>query len=184
MKTKRSAAAALALAWGVVCAQPVAPQPQSPSENLLPEAASSVGVKRCLPAVGRLSALAIAGSRSHDILMDWDHANPDGGPFFSLVGVSYGAQSAAATIIVIPQADGSCTLSAERISVAPFTCQSIAQVELKGYQVTQLLPNFNVYTPPNLPGETVSLIDSPPSCLVIRRHVQYGWKAPAIAPVK
>lgn len=168
------AGAAFALACTVAGAQGAAP---ATPPNLLPEAAASVGVKRCLPAISRLSALAIAGSRSHDILMDWDHASPDAGPFFSLIGVDFGKQSAAATITVIPQSDGSCTLSAERISVAPYTCQSIAQVELKGYKVTQLLPNFHVYTPAGMPGESVSLIDSPPSCLVIRRHVQYGWKA-------
>jgi hypothetical protein len=175
MSSNFFAGAVLALASTAAAAQAVAPS--RPPQNLLPEAAASVGVKRCLPAISRLSALAIAGSRSHDILMDWDHANPDAGPFFSLLGVDFGTQSAAATITVIPQSDGSCTLSAERISVAPYTCQSIAQVELKGYKVAQLLPNFHVYTPAGMPGESVSLIDSPPSCLVIRRHVQYGWKA-------
>lgn len=143
------------------------------------EAAKGVGVQRCLPAVARLSALAVAGSRTHDVLVDWDRTSPDSGAFFSLLGVSYGGQSAAATITAVPQADGGCTVAAERISVAPFTCQSIAQVELTGYKGTTLLPNFNVYTLASDPGASVSLIDSPPNCLVIRRHVQYGWKEPA-----
>jgi hypothetical protein len=157
-----------------------AQQPVPPGPNLLLEAARAVGVKRCLEAVERLSILAIAGSRNHDVLIDWDRKQPDAGPFFSMMGVSFGQQSIAATITAIPSADDSCTVSAERISVAPFTCQSIADVELKGYALTRLLPSFNVYTQPADPGASVSLIDSPPGCLVIRRHVQYAWKgAPA-----
>jgi hypothetical protein len=159
-------------------AQVPSPKP-GPETNLLAEAARSVGVSRCLPAITRLSSLAIAGAKSHDVLADWDRAKPDAGPFFSLLGINYGGQSVAATITSVPQPDGSCTVSAERISVAPFTCQSIAQVELKGYTATALMPTFTVYTLPSDPGASVSLIDSPPMCLVIRRHVQYSWTPPA-----
>ena len=166
-----------------VQAQVAPAQPSAPPQNLLPEAARSVGIKQCIPAVARLSALAIAGSRSHDVLLDWDRAKPDEGPFFSLLGVTYTNQNAAAaTIMVVPQGNGECTVSAERISVAPFTCQSIAEVELKSYTATPLLPNFTVYTQAGDPGSSVSLIDSPPSCLVIRRHVQYRWKEPPPPP--
>ena len=83
---------------------------------------------------------------------------------------------AAASITAVPQADGECAIAAERISLAPYTCSSIAQVELKGYQASPLLPTFTVYTSAADPGATVSLIDSPPSCLIIRRHIQYGWR--------
>jgi hypothetical protein len=159
-------------------AQPQGPQPQN---NLLSEAARELGVKQCLPAVERLSALAVAGSRTHDVLVDWDRAGPDTGPFFSLMGISYGPQSVAATIMAVPQGNGGCTVSAERISVAPFTCKSIADVELKAYAATSLLPTFTVYTLKSDPGASVSLIDSPPGCLVIRRHVQYRWVDPALA---
>lgn len=176
----------LGLSWLVastLAAQPVRPAPAAPQANLLLEAATSLGVKQCLPAITRLSALAVAGSRNHDVLVDWDRAQPDGGPFFSLLGINFGGQSVAATITTIPQGGG-CTVSAERISVAPFTCQSIAQVELKGYTGTALLPTFTVYTRAEDPGASVSLIDSPPGCLVIRRHVQYGWKDPGQAPAR
>jgi hypothetical protein len=159
-------------------AQPQGPQPQN---NLLAEAARELGVRQCLPAVERLSALAVAGSRTHDVLVDWDRAGPDTGPFFSLMGISYGPQSVAATIMAVPQGNGGCTVSAERISVAPFTCKSIADVELKAYAATALLPTFTVYTLKSDPGASVSLIDSPPGCLVIRRHVQYRWVDPALA---
>lgn len=150
--------------------------------NLVVEAARTLGVVKCLPAITRLSTVAIAGSRTHDVLVDWDRAKPDGGPFFSLVGVSFGQQSLAATITAVPQGDNGCTIAAERISVAPYTCQSIAQVELNGYTATQLLPTFTVYTQAQDPGASVTLIDNPPSCLVIRRHVQYGWTDPAARP--
>ena len=158
-------------------AQPV----PRPAENLLEKAAESIGIRQCLPAVARLSALAVSGSRGHDVLIDWDRAQPDAGPFFSLVGVNFQGQSVAATITAVPQGSDGCTVAAERISVAPYTCESIAAVELKGYAATRLLPTFTVYTQATDPGASVSLIDSPPSCLVIRRHVQYGWREPSPA---
>jgi hypothetical protein len=42
-------------------------------------------------------------------------------------------------------------------------------------------PVFSVYTDPKEPTSSVSLIDSPPGCLVIRRFVEYGWKDPGAA---
>ena len=157
------------------------PNPLGPPPNLVVEAARSLGINTCLTAITRISSLAIAGSRTHDVLVDWDRAQPDRGAFFSLLGVNFGATSLAATITVIPQESNGCTLAAERISVAPYACRSIAEVELKGYTATALLPTFTVYTQPSDPGSSVSLLDSPPGCLVIRRYVQYGWKDPAAA---
>lgn len=157
--------------------------PSRPAENLLAQAARSVGVKQCLPVIERLSSLAVAGATAHDVLVDWDRAQPDVGPFFSMVGVSFGQQSLAATITTVPHGKDGCTVAAERISVAPYTCESVASVELKGYSVSRLLPTFTVYTAPADPGASVSLIDTPPGCLIIRRHVQYGWLEPGSSPV-
>lgn len=177
----RAVVAACLWASTVAVAQPTNPavrQPQPPAQpNLLLEGGRSLGIKRCLPALERLSSVAVAGSQAHDVLLDWDRAQPDGGALFSLLGIQYGGQSIAATVTAIPHGDG-CTFSAERISVAPFTCASIAQVELGGYQRTALLPTFTVYSRADDPGASVSLIDSPPGCLVIRRHIQYAWKPP------
>ena len=176
----------LALASGTLCAQGAVPAAAPSEPNLVAEAARSLGIAHCLPAINRLSALAIAGSRGHDVLVDWDRAQPDAGPFFSLIGINFAGQSLAATITAVPQGNSGCTVSAERISVAPYTCQSIADVELRGYSVTRLLPTFTVYTQAQDPGSSVSLIASPPGCLVIRRYVNYGWKDPAAqhAPVR
>ncbi|AMP08183.1 hypothetical protein CAter282_0365 [Collimonas arenae] len=144
-------------------------------KNLLAEAARSIGVKQCQPAITRLSALAINGTRSHDVLVDWDRAHPDRGPFFSLTGIEYAGASAAVSITAVPQDGGACSVSAERISIAPYSCKSIADTELKGYSATALLPTFTVYVSPTEPGGSVSLVDSPPGCLIIRRYVQYNW---------
>lgn len=144
-------------------------------KNLLAEAARSVGVKQCQPAITRLSALAINGTSAHDVLVDWDRAHPDRGPFFSLTGIEYAGASAAVSITAVPQDGGTCSVSAERISIAPYSCKSIADTELKGYSATPLLPTFTVYVSPAEPGGSVSLVDSPPGCLIIRRYVQYNW---------
>ena len=146
--------------------------------DALAAAATNVGVKRCLPAIARLSSLAVTGSTANDVLVDWDRKNPDIGPFFSLSAVVYRNASIALSLTAVPDAAGGCSVAAERISVAPFTCQSIAQQELASYRSVQLLPTFNVYIDERDPGASVSLIDSPPGCLIIRRHVEYGWKEP------
>lgn len=168
---------ACALAQGVLV--PQAPPP--PAQDTLTRAAASVGVRKCLPAITRLSTLTVQGSRSHDVLLDWDRKQPDAGPVFSLIGLEYPNAGVAASITAIPDAGGNCTVSAERISVAPYTCASIAQQELAGYKTTRLLPTFSVYTDDKEPTSSVSLIDSPPGCLVIRRFVEYGWKDPNAA---
>lgn len=158
----------------------VAPPPGVPMDTLT-AAATNVGVKRCLPAISRLSSLTLNGSTGNDVLVDWDRKNPDGGPFFSLSGVEYKNASLAFSLTAVPDATGGCSIAAERISVAPFACRSIAQQELGGYKATQLLATFTVYVDTRDPGATVTLIDSPPGCLIIRRHVEYDWKDPAKA---
>ena len=159
---------------------PAAPAPGVPVDTLT-AAATNVGVKRCLPAISRLSSLTLNGSTGNDVLVDWDRKNPDGGPFFSLSGVEYKNASLAFSLTAVPDATGGCSIAAERISVAPFACRSIAQNELGGYKATQLLATFTVYTDARDPGATVTLIDSPPGCLIIRRHGEYDWKDPAKA---
>jgi len=172
------AAASVAFAQGVLAPQapPAAPQ------DTLTRAAASVGVKRCLPAITRLSTLTVQGSRSHDVLLDWDRKRPDAGPMFSLIGMEFPNAGVAASITAIPDESGACTVSAERISVAPFTCASVGQQELGTYKMTRLLPNYAVYTDEKEPTSSVSLIDSPPGCLIFRRYVEDGWRDPAAAP--
>lgn len=170
-------AAGAAFAQGVLVPQAPPAQPQ----DTLTRAAASVGVKRCLPAITRLSTLTVQGSRSHDVLLDWDRKRPDAGPMFSLIGMEFPNAGVAASITAVPDDSGACTVSAERISVAPFTCASVGQQELSTYKMTRLLPNYTVYTDEKEPTSSVSLIDSPPGCLIIRRYVEYGWRDPAAA---
>jgi hypothetical protein len=170
--------AGVALAQGVLVPQ----APAAPAQDTLTRAAASVGIKRCLPAITRLAALSVQGSRSHDVLLDWDRKRPDAGPMFSLIGIEYPNAGVAGSITAIPDEAGACTVLAERISVAPYTCASIAQQELAGYKMTRLLSIYAVYTDDKEPSSSVSLIDSPPGCLVIRRYVEYGWKDAGAAP--
>ena len=176
------------LLWAGLCSSALlasaqsTPAPAAPPQDKLAQAAASVGVQKCLPAIKRLSALTVQGSRNHDVLLDWDRKQPDAGPFFSLIGMEYPNAGVAASVTAVPDPGGtSCSVAAERISVAPFTCASIAQAELPGYQMFRLLPTYAVYTDPKEPTSSVSLIDSPPGCLVIRRFVEYHWQDPAAA---
>ena len=126
----------------------------------------------------------LSGSTGNDVLVDWDRKNADGMPFFSLSGVEYKNASLAFSLTAVPDSQGGCSIAAERISVAPFTCKSIALQELGGYRAVQLLPTFTVYVDEKDAGASVSLIDSPPGCLLIRRHVQFDWKEPVTSVIQ
>ena len=142
------------------------------------EAARNVGVKACLPAISRLSALSINGSIANDVLVDWDRKNPSGGPFFSLTGIEIRDGAYAVSIAAIPTTAGRCSFLAERTSIAPYACRVIAQTEMVGYVETRLLASFAVYTKEGDAGASVTMIDSPPGCLIIRRQVVFDWPEP------
>ena len=140
-----------------------------------------MGLRQCLGAVTRLASLAVNGATVHDVLLDWDRVAPDAGPFFGVVGAAYGGPVVLTTVTVMPEAQGRCTVMAERITSAPASCKSVAERELQGYVGAPLLTQMTVYTSARDAGATVVLVDAPPSCLVIRRHVQYRWEeAPAL----
>ena len=122
--------------------------------------------------------MAIQGTQANEVLLDWDRKRPATSPMFSLTGLEFGNGGAAMSITTVPESAGGCSVAAERISVAPFNCQSIAAQELPGYRATRLLKTLTVYSDPKEGNSTVSLIDAPPGCLVIRRYVEFGWKPP------
>jgi hypothetical protein len=163
-----------AAAQGVLAPRSLPPAPP----NALALAAANVGVKQCLPAIKALSALAVQGGANNDVLLDWDRKRPGNSSVFSLIGLEYANGNAAMSVNAVPEADGSCSVAAERISMAPFACKSVADQELAGYRATPLLSHMIVYTDARDPGSSVSLIDTPPGCLVIRRYVKFSSKAP------
>lgn len=170
------------LVLGVILVPVGRAQPVPTDQNLLAQASAAVGVRQCQPAIARMAALTLIGATEHDVLVDWDKKTPDTGPFFSLIGMSSKAGAALASVVAIPRPGGECAISAERFSSAPFTCDSIAQVELQGYRPTRLYPGFTVYSGSADPNSTVALIDAPPSCLIMRRYVQFDWRPPSGSP--
>ena len=166
--------------WGAgfVHAQGVLAPPQPVRvQNALSTAATNVGLTACKPALERLSTLAVNGTRNNDVLLDWDRKRPATSPVFALIGLEYPNGGAAMSVTTVPDGAGGCSVSGERISAAPIACDAVAAQELKGYGATRLLSNMTVYTDGKDPNSTVSLIDTPPGCLVIRRYVEFNWKA-------
>lgn len=145
--------------------------------NSMAAAINNIGVKQCRPQLTALSTLGVQGTTTNDLLLDWDHKRVNTSPIFSLIGLEYGSNAAAMSVTAVPEADGSCSMSAERISVAPVACKTVAGQELQGYRATQLLGHMTVYTDGKDAGSSVSLIDSPPGCLVIRRYVAFSKAA-------
>ncbi|MBN3778615.1 hypothetical protein G3O06_13775 [Burkholderia sp. Ac-20345] len=163
-----------------IYAQPISSQslvpdmPASP-ENLLAQAAAQVGVKRCLSAVNQVSSRALTGTIKHDIVIDWDHLRPDQGPLFSLTGLEFNGASALLSLSTAPMQGGNCAILVERVSSAATPCRNVANSELRGYRATALVRSVTVYTTPARPTETVTLVETPPSCLILRRQVDYSW---------
>jgi hypothetical protein len=158
-----------------------APEPRNP----LVLAAGNVGVRQCLPALNALSAYGVRDARNSDVLLDWDHRKPNGAAVFSLLGLEgqAAAGNAVMSVAAVPEADGSCSASAERISVEPRSCKAVADKELRGFHATQLLPQMTVYSKQEDPGSTISLVETSGSCLVVRRFVKYSaaWTASGAA---
>ena len=144
---------------------------------LLAKAAESVGVQRCLAAIATVSSRANIGATAQDVILDWDHGQPDAQAFFSLTGLEFGPRSAALSLTVVPEAGGGCSIMAERISGAPIACAVVAKSELTGYVGHPLLSTVQVYANPRSPRETVTLVSTPPGCLIIRRQADYNWRA-------
>jgi len=178
-------ATAIALASPAALAQNVLKSgPAAQVQNALLAALDNVGLRQCRPAMARLATLALDGTIGNDVLLDWDRRRKDQSAVFSLIGLEYVNGGAAMSIAVIPSANGECAVHAERISSAPFPCSVLAQQELNGFRATRLLQNMTVYLDPKDPNSTVSLVETPPGCLVIRRYVDFNWLPPNPAPAQ
>lgn len=172
------------IAWGSLLlaghayAQNVlAPHTENAPRNTLALAASTVGVRQCLAEISSLSSLAVQGTSNNDVLFDWDRKRMGGGPVFSLLGLNFRSSGAALSVTAVPEADGTCSVAAERVSFDAAPCRQVARRNLQGYRATPLLKHMTVYADPNDSSSSISLIDSPPGCLVIRRYVKFS--APA-----
>lgn len=143
---------------------------------LLARAAETIGVRRCVAALAAVSARTSSTALRQDVILDWDHSAPDDHVFHSLTGLQYGDHAAALSLSAVPEASGGCSILAERISAAPLACAVVARSELTGYVGHLLLASIDVYTNPKTPRETVTLISTPPGCVIIRRQVEYNWR--------
>ncbi|KVG73574.1 hypothetical protein WJ33_16455 [Burkholderia ubonensis] len=177
-------ASALLTAWFATPIQAVAGEPESmlppanpPAITVLAKAAQAVGIRRCYPAVDQVSNRMFAHTKHADVALDWDRGDPDGEPLFSLSGLEYANASAVLSLTTVPAPAGGCTILVERISSAPLPCREVARAELPGYRATPLVKAVTVYTEPSRSRETVTLVDAPPACLIVRRQVQYRWGA-------
>lgn len=147
------------------------------SATVLANAAREIGIRRCYDAIAQVSSRVFDQSKRADILLDWQRASPDIGPLFSLSGIEFPQSSALLSLVTVPGVTGGCSVLAERISSAPLSCSQVARSELTGYQATQLVKAVVVYTDSARPREAVVLVDTPPSCLILRRQVQFQWGA-------
>ncbi|KUY59004.1 hypothetical protein WS45_10855 [Burkholderia sp. RF2-non_BP3] len=173
-------AVALAALGGAIAAlaQPVpAVPPAAVPVTVLAHAAQEIGIRRCYDAVAQVSARVFDHAHRADVLLDWQRTNPDIGPFFSMSGIEFPTSSALLSLVTVPGVTGGCSVLAERISSAPLSCAQVARTELIGYHATPLVKSVMVYTDSSHPRETVVLVDTPPSCLILRRQVQFQWGA-------
>ncbi|MFW2275965.1 hypothetical protein [Burkholderia orbicola] len=170
----------LASAYAVIGAVSIASAQSAPAPigsgnaptTVLAHAAREIGISHCYDVISQVSERVFDRSVRADILLDWQRTNPDVAPFFSLSGIEFPQSSALLSLVTVPDNTGGCSVLAERISSAPLSCSQVAQSQLKGYNVTQLVRSVMVYTESNRPRDVVVLVDTPPSCLILRRQVQ------------
>ncbi|AOJ76681.1 MULTISPECIES: hypothetical protein [Burkholderia cepacia complex] len=143
--------------------------------TVLGRAAHAIGIRRCAGAIDAVASRAFVNAQRQDVVLDWDRSNPDGAPFFSLSGIEYRESSAILSLTTSPALQGGCTILAERISSAPLACREVARAELTGYQAAALVRGVTVYVDPHHSRETVTLVEAPPSCVIVRRQVQFSW---------
>jgi len=154
------------------------PAGANPAQTVLAQAAQAVGVRRCLAAVERVSDRMFAQAKHADVALDWDRNSPDGEPLFSLSGLEFQNASAAVSLTTVPSNQGGCTILVERISSAPMPCKDVVRSTLAGgYTGTPLVKAITVYVNPARPRETVTLIESPPGCVIVRRQAEFHWGA-------
>ncbi|WP_338641797.1 hypothetical protein [Burkholderia pyrrocinia] len=144
--------------------------PASRSQTILAQAAQAIGVRRCLATVDQVSDRMFAQVKRPDVALDWDRSYPDGEPVFSLSGLEYQDVSAALSLTMVPSPAGGRTILAERISSAPTSCTEVVRSTLAGYKGTQLVKAVTVYANPKHPRDTVTLVESPPNCVIVRRR--------------
>lgn len=180
----RTVASALLAVWFAQPVQSFAAEPESmlppanpPTATVLAKAAQAVGIRRCYAAVDQVSSRMFANTRHADVALDWDRGDPDNEPLFALSGLEYPNASAVLSLTTVPASGGGCTILVERISSSAQSCREFARSELPGYRATPLVKAVTVYTEPSRPRETVTLVDTPPACVVVRRQVQYRWGA-------
>jgi hypothetical protein len=142
---------------------------------VLARAAQQVGVRQCAQAVEAVSRRMSSGTAREDVILDWDHLHPDGEPLFSMTGLQYANNAALLSLTAVPEAADNCAVLVERISVSPKACPAVVHQDLTGWRGTSLVRWVGVYANPALPRETVTLVDAPHACLVLRRQVAYGW---------
>jgi hypothetical protein len=159
--------------------QHMTPDPSTGPQNVLSEAARTLGIHQCGPAIDVIAPRVFAGSERQDIVLDWDRNAVDGAPFFSLTGLQYVDGSTLFTLTAVPQFQsqqqpGGCTVLAERISASAMSCRELVRRQLAGYRATPLVRAVTVYTSAARARETVTLVETPPGCLMLRRQVEYA----------
>lgn len=176
---RRHLCGVLICASNLACAQlaPPTATAQMEAPTVLAGAATAAGIRRCHSAIDAVSGRMFTGASHVDVMLDWDRTNSDGSPFFSLSGIDFRRDTALLSLTTAPTATGGCAILVERISSAPTTCSAVARSDLSGYRATPLVRAVTVYTNTARPRETITLVDAPPSCLVLRRQVEFNWPA-------
>lgn len=161
------------LLWGLPLA--AHSQQNNPSQPLVAIAAKKLGVKACLPAISQAAQENSAGANEQDIVVDWNRKVPDKSPFFSMTALGAGASHAALTIVAMPLGGQGCALMVQRVFSKPGSCSLIAQRELSSYVGRQLIAGVFVYSDPDHPEKTYTLMQTPQNCTVIYRNDIPKW---------
>lgn len=169
----KAALVAVVLLWGL---SPAAHSEQNePKKPLVAMAAEKLGVKACLPAISQVAEKNSVGADEQNIVVDWNRKTPDKSPFFSMTALGAGASHAILTIVAMPLGNKNCALMVQRVFSSSDSCSLIAQRDLSSYVGGKLIEGVLVFSNPNQPEETYTLMQNSQNCTVIFRNDIPKW---------
>lgn len=137
------------------------------AENIAYNQAKNAGIKKCLPAIKKITDFLISDGKAgaHSF---WNDKNPDLSPFSTVIERSFSVGSVVSNVTVSPTSDGKCYIEYQKIYNSDKSCIAEAQ-ELDGAKYKNELNSrvsvlehgsVNIYL---LPNEN--------KCTVIRKEV-------------
>jgi hypothetical protein len=138
-------------------------------ENIPLQQAQKAGVKKCLPAVQKVSEFLLEGG-NHGAHGTWNIARPDKQVYASMIERTFSDASQIFSLVVTPTVSGECPTVYERIAYFQESCIATAKNTLSNFEYKGEL-NKRVTIMSSKSGGDAYLMPIASGCLLVRREV-------------